>query len=148
MEMIQKRKTRVQIAIIQDERVLLLHHVMPRHKKAFWGFPGGGVEENETPEQAAIREAKEETCLDIRLEDFRLESLPGNSEFYEKSITFIGYPMAGEAKLGHDPEEGMLDIVKLTDIKWHPLWDEQGMDGVRKEEFVQIRKFLKEKNEK
>lgn len=30
-----------------------------------WGFPGGGVEEGETAEQAAIREIKEETNLDI-----------------------------------------------------------------------------------
>ena len=63
----------------------------------------------------------------------------------KRVITFIGYPMAGEAKLGHDPEEGMSDIVKLTDIKWHPLWDEHGMDGVRKSEILQIRKFLEEK---
>jgi mutator protein MutT len=30
-----------------------------------WGFPGGGVEEGETPKQAAVREIKEETGLDV-----------------------------------------------------------------------------------
>jgi mutator protein MutT len=34
-----------------------------------WGFFGGGIEENETPEQAIIREAKEE--LDFDLKKFR-----------------------------------------------------------------------------
>lgn len=32
-----------------------------------WGFPGGAVELGETPEQAAIREVKEETGLDVEI---------------------------------------------------------------------------------
>lgn len=32
-----------------------------------WGFPGGAVELGETPEQAAIREVKEETGLDVEV---------------------------------------------------------------------------------
>ena len=30
-----------------------------------WGFPGGAVEPGETPEMTAVREAKEETGLDV-----------------------------------------------------------------------------------
>ena len=38
-----------------------------------WNLPGGGIDEGETPEQAARREAKEET--DIDLEGYSLVSL-------------------------------------------------------------------------
>jgi len=31
----------------------------------YWNFPGGGVDENETPSQAAIREVKEESNLNV-----------------------------------------------------------------------------------
>lgn len=34
-----------------------------------WGFPGGAIELGETPEMAAIREAKEETGLDVEVGD-------------------------------------------------------------------------------
>lgn len=32
-----------------------------------WGFPGGAIELGETPQMAAIREAKEETGLDVEI---------------------------------------------------------------------------------
>ena len=33
-----------------------------------WGFPGGAIELGETPEEAAVREVKEETGLDVKVE--------------------------------------------------------------------------------
>jgi len=50
-------------AIIFDEagRVLLCH----RRDLDVWNLPGGGVERGELPTEAAIRETKEETGLDV-----------------------------------------------------------------------------------
>ena len=50
-------------AIIVDEqrRVLLCH----RTDRNFWNLPGGGVEQDETPWQAVVREVKEEVGLDV-----------------------------------------------------------------------------------
>lgn len=48
-------------ALVDGDRVLLLRHTyMPG-----WHFPGGGVEPGETAEEAARREAEEETGLRI-----------------------------------------------------------------------------------
>ena len=41
--------------------------LMVNHKSRGWELPGGSIEKNETPEMAAIREVKEETGLDVRI---------------------------------------------------------------------------------
>ena len=54
------------VLVIKDEKVLLQR----RRDNSKWGFPGGLLELNETYEEAAIREVKEETGLDVRLDSF------------------------------------------------------------------------------
>lgn len=53
-------------AIIQNEQggILLMHRNTDTLKQ--WELPGGKLEENESPEQAAIRELKEELSVDIK----------------------------------------------------------------------------------
>ena len=50
----------VRIIIVRDRQVLLLSHW---YAPFAWTLPGGGIDGDETPEQAAIREAREETGL-------------------------------------------------------------------------------------
>ena len=52
-------------AIIEiDGGVVLIKRKNPPYG---WAFPGGFVDYGETLEAAAVREAKEETCLDVKL---------------------------------------------------------------------------------
>ena len=57
---IQTRGVRVLI-IFQNEIVLVRHWY-----NSLWVPPGGGIKKHETPEQAAIREVKEETGIEIK----------------------------------------------------------------------------------
>ena len=49
------------VYLIQEEKFLLHFHA--KHRK--WLPPGGHLEPNETPQEAALREVKEETGLDL-----------------------------------------------------------------------------------
>lgn len=51
------------VFIIKDKKVLLIRH----RKLKKWLPPGGHLESDETPPAAAVREAKEETGLEIEL---------------------------------------------------------------------------------
>ena len=53
----------VAIFIVHDGRILLIHH----RKLGKWLPLGGHIELDEDPEQAALREAKEESGLDVEL---------------------------------------------------------------------------------
>jgi 8-oxo-dGTP pyrophosphatase MutT (NUDIX family) len=53
----------VAIFVVQNRRVLLVHH----RKLDKWLPLGGHIELEEDPEQAALREAREESGLDVDL---------------------------------------------------------------------------------
>ena len=47
--------------------MLLVEHEDPSTKVRFWSVPGGGIEEGESQEQAAVRETMEETGYHVTL---------------------------------------------------------------------------------
>ncbi|MEO0190585.1 MAG: NUDIX hydrolase [candidate division WOR-3 bacterium] len=71
-----------------------------------WALPGGFIEYGESAESAAVREAKEETNLDIKdLRQFHTYSEPDRDpRFHTISVVFIaradGIPRAGDDAKG------------------------------------------------
>jgi 8-oxo-dGTP diphosphatase len=59
-------RTRAGIVLIEDGKVALIE----RHRAGldYFVFPGGGVDEGETPEQGAIREAMEELGVEVAVQ--------------------------------------------------------------------------------
>ena len=58
----------VDVVIRQGETIVLIKRANPPHG---WALPGGFIDEGERVERAAVREALEETGLDVRLEALR-----------------------------------------------------------------------------
>ena len=67
----------VEVYIVCGNEVLLRMH----DKYKMWLAVGGHVELDEDPNQAAVREVKEEVGLDIALFDTRLETIPTTETF-------------------------------------------------------------------
>ena len=56
----------VSIALINEvDEILLSKRQKNKHLGGYWEFPGGKIEKNEAPEQALVREIKEELNIDI-----------------------------------------------------------------------------------
>lgn len=85
----------VNVAVIQDGKILLTK----REDFEIWCLPSGGVEEGESLAEAAIRETKEETGIDVELTRLvgvysRLGGLPDlHAALYEAR------PIGGEIRL-------------------------------------------------
>jgi 8-oxo-dGTP pyrophosphatase MutT (NUDIX family) len=72
-----------------------------RNGEEYYVLPGGGVEINESIEAAAVREAKEETCLDIKLGKKLLEVRGSDSS----NIVFLVESFKGEPRLSSSAPE-------------------------------------------
>ena len=64
MKRIDDLKAGITVIILNEEKQVLLQK---RSDVGLWGIPSGHIEIGETVSEAAIREVKEETNLDIRI---------------------------------------------------------------------------------
>ncbi|MFB7917880.1 NUDIX hydrolase [Streptomyces sp. NPDC056061] len=66
---VEKRKVARVVLLDPDDRILLIHGYEPEDPGSTWWFtPGGGLEGDETREEAALRELAEETGItDVEL---------------------------------------------------------------------------------
>ena len=84
----------------EDGRVLLQR----RGDCNKWGFPGGAIELGETPEEAAVREFREETGLDIKVSDIIgiytdcNQKLPNGDRFQSILIVYRAETVGGQLK--------------------------------------------------
>lgn len=89
-------------------RVLLIHEDYGRRR---WGLPGGRHEPGESIEETAIREAKEETNLDVELGELigtYMIVRAGGEKLLDVSV-FVASIVGGDLK----PNEG-----EIADVGW------------------------------
>jgi len=96
----------VDIIIEIDNKIVLIERENLPHG---WAIPGGFVDYGESVESAAIREAKEETSLDVTLiEQFHTYSKPDRDpRFHTASVVFIAKG-AGILKADDDAKNAQL----------------------------------------
>jgi 8-oxo-dGTP diphosphatase len=61
--------------MIREGKVLIARRAAGRHLGGKWEFPGGKVEQGETPEECLARELKEEFEVEVKVGGFLMESV-------------------------------------------------------------------------
>jgi len=98
----------VTAAIIKDEndRILIARRCPGKSLAGFWEFPGGKIEEGETPEESLARELKEEMNLEVKVKGFVGENVHHYEGFSIRLMAYEAEIVAGEMKLtDHDQVE-------------------------------------------
>lgn len=105
---------RSRVVIVEDGRVALIRRV--RDGRAYYVFPGGGVEPGETPEQAATREAYEE--LGVRV---RLDGLLADVRYREKRHLFYRATVVG-GEFGTGTGAELASQAASRSGSYEPVW--------------------------
>jgi mutator protein MutT len=101
--------------VIRDNQILIVKQKVKRGD-IVWNFPGGGVEQGETFEQACIREVEEETGYNVKI----LELLIAN----DSKHTYLCEVVSGEIVIEDDED--------ILDVRWVDLDDNAYFDSVSK----------------
>ncbi|MCP4543391.1 MAG: NUDIX domain-containing protein [Chloroflexi bacterium] len=109
----------VNVAIIQDGQILLTQ----RSDLPVWCLPGGAVDDGESLAQAAIREAREETGLDVELVRLvGVYSRPNWRRGGDHSTLFAARPVGGELQpvTNETLDAGYFKLNELPDtLLWY-----------------------------
>lgn len=99
-------KNGASILILSPDKILLFHrdNIPTIPSPDCWHLVGGGIEEGETPEQALLREVKEEVSYDLKEYKFITKKTGSLGEDVWVYVTFVDKDQ--ESKFIHGPGEG------------------------------------------
>lgn len=106
------------VAIVVRDGKILMERVF-YFGREFYTVPGGGIEEGETPEQAALRELQEECGLEGKIiRPLAVQyKYDGSAEYsFEVEVS-----QDQEAITGYDPEEASSENPPLKEVLWMSL---------------------------
>ncbi|GAB4505034.1 MAG: NUDIX domain-containing protein [Anaerolineales bacterium] len=109
-------RIRAGIVLLEEQKVVLIERF--RAGMHYYVFPGGGVEEGESPEQAALREMQEETGLHVAIRRKVAEIHFGMSTqhyFLAERVDGVFGTGQGEEYTAADPDDPLQGI-------YIPVW--------------------------
>jgi len=102
--------------VVHDNQLLVMYRI--RRGEGFYTLPGGGLEEGETAEQAAVRETLEETSIKVKTDREIYYIEYPQIERYGAQHFFLCHYLSGTVALG----EGNEKKINNPDNVYMPMW--------------------------
>ncbi len=126
---------KVVAAIIKRDNEVLATQRGYGNYEGWWEFPGGKIEPGETPEQALVREIREELRADITIEKHIIDVSHDYPEFHIDMQCFLCRLVGDELTLVEHEDARWLDAENVKSVKWLPS-DIEVVDALREQGIV------------
>lgn len=131
-------KTAARVIILNQGKILLIHRI--KSDQEYYVLPGGSIEKGENHQQAAIREIKEETNLDITLDKLLWKIEEKVNGEVRVGYYFLAKEFTGNLRLGgpelqrqSNSNQYLLEWVPVTNLHKYHFYPEGLKERIGKE---------------
>lgn len=107
-------------ALIRDDKRVFATARGYGNYKGWWEFPGGKIEPGESPEDALVREIKEELDSEISVDEYISTIEYDYPEFHLSMRCYWCSLISGDLVLKEAEDAKWLDVETIDSVKWLP----------------------------